>query len=238
MRRSTTRQDGVCGAAGAGADHRRRLRVRVPRRQGQLLRHRGAYGHTPLHNAHAQCTCTCTCHVACTCTCTCHVACTCTCTCHVACTCTCTHGMCMYMSMSSSTSTSTSRPALHDHARAGSPLTSPQPHTRRATRRATPPTSTWRASRQAAACRMLHVSPYISLCLTIPRCISLHLPPGMRLEDAPASFFSGAALGPTGRFGSYAAPQAEGVRVRVRCGARVRVRRLRVLGSGLGAGPG
>ena len=158
---------------------------------------------TPLHNAHAHA--------------------------HVACTCTCTHGMCMCMSMSSSTSTSTSRPALHDHARACSPLTSPHPHTRRATRRATPPTSTWRASRQAAACRMLPVPPYVSLCLTIPRCISLHLPPGLRLEDAPASFFSGAALGPTGRFGSYAAPQAEGVRVRVRCGPRVRVRALRLL---------
>lgn len=37
------------------------------------------------------------------------------------------------------------------------------------------------------------------------------LPPGMRLEDAPASFFSGAALGPTGRFGSYAAPQITSV---------------------------
>ena len=33
------------------------------------------------------------------------------------------------------------------------------------------------------------------------------LPPGVRLEDAPASFFAGTALGGTGRFGSYAAPQ-------------------------------
>ena len=31
--------------------------------------------------------------------------------------------------------------------------------------------------------------------------------PGVRLEDAPASFFAGTALGGTGRFGSYAAPQ-------------------------------
>ena len=64
----------------------------------------------------------------------------------------------------------------------------------------------------------LELAPYTSLYLAIPRYtsrylpispdISPHLPPGMRLEDAPASFFSGAALGPTGRFGSYAAPQA------------------------------
>ena len=54
----------------------------------------------------------------------------------------------------------------------------------------------------------LAIPPCISLYLPAPPCISLHLPPGMRLEDAPASFFSGAALGPTGRFGSYAAPQA------------------------------
>ena len=33
------------------------------------------------------------------------------------------------------------------------------------------------------------------------------LPPGQRLEDAPASFFTGAALGANGRFGSYSAPQ-------------------------------
>ena len=31
--------------------------------------------------------------------------------------------------------------------------------------------------------------------------------PGVRLKDAPASFFAGTALGGTGRFGSYAAPQ-------------------------------
>ena len=35
--------------------------------------------------------------------------------------------------------------------------------------------------------------------------------PGVRLEDAPASFFAGAALGGTGRFGSYAAPQITSV---------------------------
>ena len=85
LRRPTTRRDGVCGVAGAGADHRRRLRVRLPRRQGQLLRYRGAYmAHTPLHmrmhmlHAHAHA----------------HVA---------------------------------SRPALHDHTRACSPLTTPPP---------------------------------------------------------------------------------------------------------------
>jgi len=37
------------------------------------------------------------------------------------------------------------------------------------------------------------------------------LPPSQRLEDAPASFFTGTALGPTGRFGSYSAPQITGV---------------------------
>ena len=37
------------------------------------------------------------------------------------------------------------------------------------------------------------------------------LPPGQRLEDAPASFFTGAALGATGRFGSYSAPQITSV---------------------------
>jgi len=37
------------------------------------------------------------------------------------------------------------------------------------------------------------------------------LPPGVRLEDAPASFFAGTALGGTGRFGSYAAPQITSV---------------------------
>ena len=75
----------------------------------------------------------------------------------------------------------------------------------------------------------LAIPPYTSRYLPISPCISPHLPPGMRLEDAPSSFFSGAALGPTGRFGSYAAPQAEGARARGRCGARVRVRALRLL---------
>ena len=36
------------------------------------------------------------------------------------------------------------------------------------------------------------------------------LPSGQRIEDAPASFFTGAALGPKGRFGSYSAPQITG----------------------------
>ena len=33
------------------------------------------------------------------------------------------------------------------------------------------------------------------------------VPAGMNLEALPNSFFAGAALGPTGRFGSYSAPQ-------------------------------
>ena len=37
------------------------------------------------------------------------------------------------------------------------------------------------------------------------------LPAGMRIETAPASFFTDTALGPTGRFGSYSAPQITGV---------------------------
>ena len=88
--------------------------------------------------------------------------CTCACTC---CTCTCTRGMSMRMGMSSSTSTSTSRPALHDHTRACSPLTRPHPRTRRATRMATPPLSTWRACRQAAAWSLPPIPRYTSLYL-------------------------------------------------------------------------
>jgi hypothetical protein len=38
------------------------------------------------------------------------------------------------------------------------------------------------------------------------------LPAGMQIETAPASFFTDMALGPTGRFGSYSAPQITGVK--------------------------
>ena len=51
----------------------------------------------------------------------------------------------------------------------------------------------------------------------------------LRLPRISGYLLTGAALGPTGRFGSYAAPQAAGARVRVRCGARVRVRALRLV---------
>ena len=37
------------------------------------------------------------------------------------------------------------------------------------------------------------------------------LPPGQKLESVPNTFFTDAALGPTGRFGSYSAPQITSV---------------------------